>query len=294
MPQTADFDQFEEGNSSREAALENNRWLFTVERDPEKHFVLYLSGRPNWEYKFIRRAVKQDSDVKLHALIRIAKREAKFEFLGRAGDSSNPLFRGFRDAADEETESYDESVVKAFGVQDGNDLPGGKFPQTAEDLFRYQAVILDDIEAEFLSEDQLRLLERFVSERGGGLLMLGGPESFRHGRWHRTPIKDVLPVYFDRVPEMTTPPESDGSPSAVSVPTNARRLAATMDSTTRIRRGGEGPHPRNGPVPGHQPGQRNQACGTGTGSCDERRRNDHAGPGGSFVRRRARSGHAHW
>lgn len=46
----------------------------------------------------------------------------------------------------------------------------------------------------------MALMQRFVSERGGGLLMLGGAESFQDGKFARTPIGDMLPVYLDRAP----------------------------------------------------------------------------------------------
>ena len=42
----------------------------------------------------------------------------------------------------------------------------------------------------------MSLLQRFVSERGGGLLALGGAESFREGRYARTAIGEMLPIYL--------------------------------------------------------------------------------------------------
>jgi hypothetical protein len=42
------------------------------------------------------------------------------------------------------------------------------------------------------------LLQRFVSERGGGFAMLGGAESFRQGNYAGTVIASLLPVYLDR------------------------------------------------------------------------------------------------
>jgi uncharacterized membrane protein len=71
------------------------------------------------------------------------------------------------------------------------------FPRTPEELYGYHAVILDDLEAEFFAPDQALLLQKFVSERGGGMLMLGGMESFHEGKYARTPIGDMLPVYLD-------------------------------------------------------------------------------------------------
>jgi uncharacterized membrane protein len=74
-----------------------------------------------------------------------------------------------------------------------------------EDLYGYSAVVLDDLEAAFFSADQAALLQKFVSERGGGLLMLGGMESFQQGHYQHTPIGDMLPVYLDRAPESKAP-----------------------------------------------------------------------------------------
>jgi uncharacterized membrane protein len=92
-------------------------------------------------------------------------------------------------------------VLVRLGTEDENELRGG-FPKTAEELFRYRAVIIDDLEAEFFSAAQMSLLQRFVSERGGGFLMLGGAESFADGNFSRTAIGDMLPVYLDgRPPE---------------------------------------------------------------------------------------------
>lgn len=194
-----EIDRIAKQSRGTEATFANNTRTIAVQREPGPYRVLYVSGRPNWEFKFLRRAITEDTDVNLVGLIRIAKREARFEFLGREGESSNPLFRGFRKDADAETESYDEPVIVALGVKDENELTGGKFPRTRKELFQYHAIILDDVEATFFTPDQQTLLERFVSERGGGLLMLGGPQSFHQGGWQTSPVKDVLPVYSDRV-----------------------------------------------------------------------------------------------
>ncbi|MEO6787773.1 MAG: hypothetical protein ABI318_16735, partial [Chthoniobacteraceae bacterium] len=156
-----------------EVTMANNEEIVTVDRGKGPYRVLYVSGRPNWEYKFLRRALEGEEQTQLVALIRIAKREPKFEFRGRAGESSNPLFRGFGNQSKEEIERYDQPVFVRLGTEDDKELAGG-FPKTAEELFRYRAVIVDDAEAEFFSAAQMSLLQRFVSERGGGFLMLGG------------------------------------------------------------------------------------------------------------------------
>ena len=178
-----------------EATLANNETVVVVDRGAGPHRVLYVSGRPNWEYKFLHRAVEGDDQTQLVGLIRIANREPKFSFRGRAGEDSNPLFRGFGNQSKEDVERYDQPVFVRLGTEDEFELRGG-FPKTAEELFKYRAVILDDTEAEFFTAEQMSLLQRFVSERGGGLLALGGAESFREGRYARTAIGEMLPIYL--------------------------------------------------------------------------------------------------
>ncbi len=185
---------------SSEATLDNNSRVVAVNREGRPYRVLYVGGRPNWEYRFLHRALDVDPQVELVGLIRIAKKEAKFDFRGREDESSNPLFRGFAKQGDEETESYDEAVLIRLGTRDEAELRGG-FPKKKQQLYEYDALILDDVEADFFTHDQFVLMERFVSERGGGLMMLGGVDTFHHGEYARTPVADVLPVYVDREPQ---------------------------------------------------------------------------------------------
>jgi hypothetical protein len=191
-------DQFTRPNLVQEATLANNLRVVVVDRGGGPYRILYVGGRPNWEFKFLNRALADDEQLQLVGLIRVARREPKFQFRGRTGEASNPLFRGF-DRKTEETERYDQPVLVRLNTKDGAELASG-FPKTAEDLFAYHAVILDDVESDFFTHDQMALLQRFVSERGGGFLMLGGADSFQSGRYEHTPVGEMLPVYLDRAP----------------------------------------------------------------------------------------------
>ncbi len=195
----AELEQFDSPDQSREATLANNTKWVTVDRPKGPYRVLYVSGRPNWEFKFLQRAVQADDEVQLVGLIRIAKREPKFSFLSRAGESTNPLYRGFESPDEEEAEQYDEPVLVRLGTRDATELQAG-FPKTADELYPYDAIVLDDVEAAFFTQDQMLLLQKFVSTRGGGFLMLGGAESLFQGEFRRTPIGEMLPVYLDRKP----------------------------------------------------------------------------------------------
>lgn len=191
----------------KETTLANNTRLLSADRGSGPYRVLYVTGRPNWEYKFLRRAIAGDDDIQMPALVRIAKREPKFEWRGKAGESVNPLFRGFGAKEGEEAQRYDQPVIIRLGTRDAKELTDG-FPKAAEDLFaEFRAIILDDIEAQFFTQEQMHLIERFVSERGGALLMLGGQECFREGGYDHTPIGRMLPVYLDQT--ASSPPIAD-------------------------------------------------------------------------------------
>lgn len=142
-------------NADVEATLANNRRDIVVDRGRGPYRVLYVAGRPNWEFKFLNRAVAEDEQVQLVALLRIAKREAKFDFKGRKGESSNPLFRGFGNQSKEDVERYDQPVFVRLNTRDELELKGG-FPKVPEDLFGYHAIIVDDLEAEFSDRTRWR------------------------------------------------------------------------------------------------------------------------------------------
>ena len=48
---------------SNEATLLNNAQLVSITRETGPYRILYLSGRPNWEFKFVRRALQADAEV---------------------------------------------------------------------------------------------------------------------------------------------------------------------------------------------------------------------------------------
>ena len=185
-----------------EATLENNKRGIAANRDAGPYRVLYAGGRPNYEHKFLQRALEGDSEVRMTSLLRIAKREPKFDFRGRQGESTNPLYRGFE--VHDDVERFDEAVFIRLNTKDPDELSAG-FPRTAEEIFPFETVIIDDAEAAFFDHEQQRLLQRFVSERGGGLIVLGGMESLDAGGFKGTPIGEMLPVYLD-------PPTPAGGP----------------------------------------------------------------------------------
>jgi hypothetical protein len=76
----------------------------------------------------------------------------------------------------------DKEVVSDVWLQSGK--PGisqeaheilYKFPETEEELFEYDAIVAFDPDWEQLSAEQVMLLERWVAEKAGGLVIVTGP-----------------------------------------------------------------------------------------------------------------------
>jgi len=166
---------FEIASVEGEMTAENNLVESMVEVTDESPRILYLEGEPRWEYGKLRFSLgKNEKKVTLVSVLRSA--DGKF---------------------------YRQ------GVGSGSELTGG-FPATTEELFGYQGLVLGSIEANFFSYEQLRLIEQFASQRGGGVLALGGGRAFGAGKYAGTPVADLLPVVLSAQPEMTGPESTSG------------------------------------------------------------------------------------
>lgn len=146
---------------------ENNTLDALVEVKNDHPQILYIEGEPRWEFKFLRRAMSDDPNLRLVTLLR---------------SSQNKFYR----------QGIDKEEMLASG-----------FPTKRDELFQYRGLIFGSIESTFFSQDQLKMVVDFVSTRGGGFLMMGGRNSFAGGRYQNSPIADILPVQMaqdDRVP----------------------------------------------------------------------------------------------
>jgi uncharacterized membrane protein len=66
-------------------------------------------------------------------------------------------------------------------------------PSRRDQLYAYDALVVANVEGDFFTRSQLTTVADFVSERGGGLLVLGG-RAFAKGGLAGTPLEEVLPV----------------------------------------------------------------------------------------------------
>lgn len=77
----------------------------------------------------------------------------------------------------------------------GNTLDATRgFPQTSAELSAFDAVILSNVSRNMFTDEQVAWIGRWVGERGAGLCMVGGPQSFASGGWAGDVIETLLPV----------------------------------------------------------------------------------------------------
>ena len=81
------------------------------------------------------------------------------------------------------------------------DAPRPEIAAAMRQLLRFDVIILANVPAERLTREQMLLVNSYVYDFGGGLVMVGGRDSFASGGWYKTPVEAALPVYTDPMKE---------------------------------------------------------------------------------------------
>lgn len=125
--------------------------------------VLFVQGKLTWDFKFITRALAEDPSVKVTGLSRT---------------STKSVFR--------------QNVLNPGELTSG-------FPTTMAEISPFRLVVISSLNPSGLSPSQQELVARFCSELGGGVLLLGGPDTF-DSSWQGSKLEQLLPVSFDTDP----------------------------------------------------------------------------------------------
>ncbi|MEE2636679.1 MAG: glutamine amidotransferase [Acidobacteriota bacterium] len=147
----------------RELVAGNNTRRVLVEPPGRVRRVLLIEGGPGYEHSFLKRTLRDDPGFVVDAVIE--------KGLNDRGE------RTFYVQADE---------ARAQTLLTG-------YPEREEDLFDYDVVVLGNVDPQRLRPAHLELTAAFVSERGGGLLVMGA-RSFGDGGLRDTPLESVLPL----------------------------------------------------------------------------------------------------
>jgi len=159
-----------------EMSVENNRYNFDVAIDRTKIRVLYVEGGPQLAFSFnvfgangpqtprgphsdLQNALTADPDIECVVL------------------SAVPGNRKLQRLADAQGASFNRG-----------------FPETVAELAAFDAIIISNAGRRAFTETQLEWIEQWIEKRGGGLCMMGGPNSFAAGGWKDEVIDKMLPI----------------------------------------------------------------------------------------------------
>jgi uncharacterized membrane protein len=91
-----------------------------------------------------------------------------------------------------DSEQLQQALVHA-GLEVDQVTPA-QLPAELGELSVYATIVLANVNAKYLSPRKMEGLQMFVRDLGGGLVVVGGPQSFGMGGYFRTPLEEALPV----------------------------------------------------------------------------------------------------
>lgn len=116
----------------------------------------------------------------------------------------------------------------------------GDMPGNLAQIANYKSVILANVSAIQLSEQRMKVLQSYVRDLGGGLVVIGGPTSYGPGGYFQTPLEETLPVDMrikdqKRVPSllMVYVIDRSGSMAAVEPGNTVDDLELAKEATRR-------------------------------------------------------------
>ena len=149
-----------------DAIPDNDRRLIAFDVARDRVRVLHVAGRPTYDVRALRMWLKSDASVDV------------------------VTFFILRTHTDEVKASEEDLALIPFPVDE----------LFSEHLPSFDAVVLQDFNAApYNLLRHLPALARYV-EHGGGLIMVGGPDSFAGGHYAGTRLADVLPVALEQGP----------------------------------------------------------------------------------------------
>jgi hypothetical protein len=152
-----------------EAIAQNNQATRQVNIVDDYLRLMYVAYEPTWEWRFVKEVFHRD------------------KLVGMAG------FRTFLSSSDPR-------------VRESNSLFLPTLTPKRGDFFANDVLFLDDMPRSALSDRFCDLTKQFVSQLGGGLVVIAGPR-FGPRELYQTPLADMLPVIIDPNAEMRSAPD---------------------------------------------------------------------------------------
>ncbi|MEK7733577.1 MAG: hypothetical protein AAB318_05155, partial [Planctomycetota bacterium] len=143
-----------------------NQVSFLVKVVRDKIRIMHVCGRPSWDERFLRRILKNDPNVDLIS------------------------FFILRSPTDNSEARNDELSLIPFPIDE-------LFTQALSsfDLVIFQNFDYRPYDAAFFRfSHYLNNIRKFVTDQGGGFVMIGGDISFSQGGYDGTALEEILPV----------------------------------------------------------------------------------------------------
>ena len=115
--------------------------------------ILYVEGYPRWEYRYLKNDLMREKTTLLSCLLLSA--DNRF-------------------------------------AQEGN-IPINRFPDTQAEMNRYDVLLLGDVNPDYFSAAQEKIILRFVGRYGGGMGMIAGPD-YAPDAYRHTALAPLLPI----------------------------------------------------------------------------------------------------
>lgn len=146
------------GNNQRELSV----WVTN-----DRLNVLIVEQRPRWEFRYLKNLFAgRDKNVSLQYVLLAPDRLAGVP-------DPFPMVA---------------STSRAF-----DDCEANRLPESELEWLKFDVIVLGDIDPEELDEKAQKSIEKFVSQRGGTLIVISGPNSMPH-RYGSTPLYKLLPT----------------------------------------------------------------------------------------------------
>ncbi len=149
------------------------------------------------------------------------------------------LIAGNSEKADDLDPVFDETTqltaaLEAAGLNVVQTAPE-KLPSDVAALSNYDSIIMVNVNAKHLSNRKMISLQSYVRDLGGGLVSIGGPESYGMGGYFRTPLEETLPIEMQIKDQERFP-----SVSIAIVMDRSGSMAVREGSLTKIQLASEG------------------------------------------------------
>ena len=154
-----------------EVLASNNQYPITVNVTDERIKLLLIDGRPRWEFRYLKNLFAgRDRTVRLqYVLLEPDRIEGVPQPPKVAASASRPI----------------------------DDVEANLPPKDEAEWMKFDVIILGDVAPKYLGPDEQRILQKFVADRGGTLIVVSGPLYMPHA-YGGTPLAEVLPVVFKK------------------------------------------------------------------------------------------------